>query len=151
MEKIDVLKLVRENQEKFKKHMEKMKELEERDKQLNYDHFYKNYDQVEKDSTHKLNQLNIKEKLTTIPELESTSVKKTLNDDSGNETRCRIQPNNKYINYYDSQEDNLSDYRSEEDNENAIENQSHTGPKNDNKNNSHNKHNEYDNDSYENN
>jgi hypothetical protein len=121
MEKIDVLKLVRENQEKFKKHMEKMKELEEREKQLNYDHFYKNYDKSDKESNDK--QCNKQQKLTTIPELETTSVKKTLNEDSVNEIKSKNQQNNKYINYYDSQEDNISDYRSEEEIENVKENQ----------------------------
>ena len=43
MERIDVVKLVRENQDKFKLHLQKMKELEERDKELDYNHMYSNY------------------------------------------------------------------------------------------------------------
>jgi len=65
MEKIDVIKLVRENQDKFKQHLEKMKELEEKEKELDYYHQYKNYPN--------------NERLTTIPEGENEtySVKKT--------------------------------------------------------------------------
>src|SRR5689334_2055477 len=57
--KIDVLKLVRENQEKFRQHLQKMKELEEKDKELDYYRIYRNYGKSPNDQ------------LTTIPEGEN--------------------------------------------------------------------------------
>ncbi len=58
MEKIDVVKLVRENQDKFKLHLQKMKELEEKDKELDYNHMYRNYIPPKEGNN----------RLTTIPE-----------------------------------------------------------------------------------
>ena len=36
MDKIDVLKIIRANDEKFKKHIEKIHKLEERERKINY-------------------------------------------------------------------------------------------------------------------
>lgn len=41
--KVDILKIVRENNEKFKQHLQKIRELEEREKELNYPNLYRNY------------------------------------------------------------------------------------------------------------
>jgi hypothetical protein len=68
---MDVLKIVRENQEKFKEHLQKIKELEEKEKELNYFNLYRNY-----------NQNNPKDRLTTIPEGENEtySIKKNTHN-----------------------------------------------------------------------
>ena len=40
---IDVMKFVKENDEKLQRHYEKMKELERRERELNFGQLYKNY------------------------------------------------------------------------------------------------------------
>lgn len=67
MDKVDVLKIVRDNKDKFKSHMQKMRELEEKEKDLDYYQMYRN----EKGD----------DRLTTIPEgeNESHSIKKSGN------------------------------------------------------------------------
>lgn len=105
MEKIDVLKVIRDNQDKFKQHVAKIKELEEKEKELSYGNLYKNQNSI---STHTRSE----NRLSTIPEGENEthSIKKPylhLDEENSNNTR-----NNKYIyqevnDVYNSGEDNI--------------------------------------------
>ena len=49
MDKIDVLKIIRANDEKFKKHIEKIHQLEEREKKINLNELYKQNEKLKKD------------------------------------------------------------------------------------------------------
>lgn len=118
MERIDVLKLVRENQEKFKIHMQKMKELEEKEKQLIQENFYgKNIDNWNT-KFKSYEKLETKNKLVTIPEreMDSSLVKKefeTKDEKNLQNEKCECDENkpNPYLRKFgsDNEQENFSD------------------------------------------
>jgi hypothetical protein len=86
MEKIDVLKLVRENQDRFKQHLQKMKELEQRDKDTDYNqnlNLNYNYNQNQVFSNSNQEKESLPHRLTTIPEGENETISaiKTANEE----------------------------------------------------------------------
>ena len=66
MDKIDVLKIIRANDEKFKKHIEKIHQLEEREKKLNLNDLIKQNENLKKKQAELLNSNN-KEKDNDYP------------------------------------------------------------------------------------